>query len=61
MLLVQLGARLRLLGGADYAGDFSCAGEVIDHRRYLGKTPPCHHRRQRGLYSSLDVQPVPLV
>ena len=61
MLLVQLSARLSLLGGAEYVGDLSIAGEVIDRRRRLGRTPPCRHRRRRGLCSSLDVQPVPLV
>ena len=61
MLLVHLSARLSLLGGDEYAGDLSLVGEVMDHRRHLGRTPPCRHRRRRGLCSSLDVQPVPLV
>ena len=58
MLLVQLSARLSPLGGAEYVGDLSIAGEVIDRRRRLGRTPPCRHRHRRGLCSSLDVQPV---
>ena len=61
MLLIQLGARLHPLGGAEYAGGLSFADEVVDHRRHLGRTPLCRHRRRRGLCSSLDVQPVPLV
>ena len=61
MLLVQLSARLSPLGGAEYVGDLSIAGEVVDRRRRLGRTPPCCHRHRRGLCSSLDVQPVPLV
>ena len=60
-MLVQLSARLSLLGGAKYTGDLSIAGEVIDRHRCLGRTSPCRHRRRRGLCSSLDVQPVPLV
>ena len=60
-MLVQLSARLSPLGGAEYAGDLSFAGEVVDRHRRLGRTPPCRHRRQRGLCSSLDVQLVPLV
>ena len=61
MLLVQLSARLSTLGGAEYAGDLSFAGKVVDRRCRLGRTPPCCHRHRRGLCSSLDVQPVPLV
>ena len=61
MLLVQLGARLSPLGGAEYVGDLSFASEVIDRRRRLGRTPPCRHHRRRGLCSSLDAQPVPSV
>jgi len=61
VLLVQLSARLSPLGGAEYAGDLSIADKVIDRHRRLGRTPPCRHRRRRGLCSSLDVQPVPLV
>ena len=63
MLLVQLSARLSPLGGAEYAGDLSIAGEVIDHRRRrrLNSTPPGRHRRRRGLYRSLDAQPVPSI
>ena len=61
MLLVQLSARLSPLGGAEYVGDLSIAGEVVDRRRRLGRTPPCCHRHRRGLCSSLDAQPVPSV
>ena len=61
MLLVQLSARLSPLGGAEYAGDLRIAGEVVDRCRRLGRTPLCRNRRRRGLCSSLDVQPAPLV
>ena len=61
MLLVQLGARLSPLGGTEYVGDLSIAGEVVERRRRLGGTLPCCHRRRRSRCSSLDAQPVPLV
>ena len=61
MLLAQLTARLGSLGGAEYAEDLCIAGEVVERRRHLGGTLPCHHRRRRGHYSHLDAQPIPLI
>ena len=63
MLLVQLGARLSPLGGAEYVGDLSFAGEVVDRRRHLGSvgevvlvhsippeaSPPASNRRSESL------------
>ena len=61
MLLIQLGARLRPLGGAEYAEDLSIAGEVIDRWAHVGRAPLSHHRRRQGRSSDLELQPVPLV
>ena len=61
MLLIQLGARLRPLGGAEYAEDLCIAGEVVERCRRLGGTLPCRYHRRRGHYNQLDAQPIPLI
>ena len=61
MLLAQLTTRLGSLGGAEYTGDLSIAGEVVERRHHLGGTLPCRHRRRRGHYSRLDALPIPLI
>ena len=59
--MIRLRSWLGPLGDTEYAEDLCITGEVVDHRRRLGRTPPCRHRHRQGLCSCLDVQPVPWI